>query len=193
MKEPFSRLTTHPDHAVAKWASQSFAGGSTFRLFERNSSKKIRKYLRTRVAHCRQLARARNECDFSETHAQLVKGLQRRVKLNSRLKHRPPNFGQAAKVINLYVKQFLLGCDFLRPYPKKELYRFAHVPLDGIVLKQVWEDFGAQLSCLGLSRRPSLNRLDRSTYAIIQNLLAKEAHKQGLPPLAYDFAWSADR
>jgi hypothetical protein len=109
---------------------------------------------------------------------------------NSKNPQRRPKFGQAAKVINLYIKQYLLRPSFMGKQEAaraQTLYGYAHVPLDGIVLEHVWVDFGKELSGSG---PPKLNRLEKEEYIQIQEVIALHAKKSKLPPLAYDFKWT---
>jgi hypothetical protein len=106
-----------------------------------------------------------------------------------------PGFGQAAKVVNLYVKQYLLRPEFMgraEARVARRLYKFAHVPLDRIVLDHAWEEFHVELSRQGIKSQPKMSRLGKREYEIIQNVIFQKAKKLGLPPLAYDFRW-ADR
>jgi hypothetical protein len=114
--------------------------------------------------------------------------------MNSKSKNpqRRPEFGQAAKVVNLYIKQYLLRPPFMGKQEAaraQRLYRYAHVPLDGIVLDHVWEEFHAELSRQCIKSQPKMGSLRQREYEIIQDVIYRKAKKLGLPPLAYDFRW----
>ncbi len=192
MKNPFHTIRKNREKAVAKWAAQSFAGGGTFRMFAERHTKRIRKFLRREVRGCSELVRAKDADDYTKRLIGLVRRFQDdRIRLNRQSKRKYATFGQAAKVINLYIKQFLLRPDFMGRYPKQRIYRWAHVPLDRLVLRHMWKDFRGPMKKAGFTREPRMHELEEEQYKKLQAIL-RQAKRHGLPPLAYDFRW-ADR
>jgi len=111
------------------------------------------------------------------------------------MKHPQPNFGETAKVVDLYVKALTHLPKCLLPHGEA-LEQRAHVILDNRILARMWGtrqepgDFWAEMRALGVSRRPTLNHLDQKTYLKFQQLLAKYAHRKKMSTIAYDYFWT---
>jgi len=191
MRRPYQLIRQRRREAVIKWASQSFAGGGTLRMFKKKSTADIRKFLRRNIGDCRTLAPAHTQDAYDRELFRLIRRLQERLRLNKRSKGRPARFGQAAKLINLYIKQFLLYPDFMSfPCRRRNLYKFAHVPLDRIVLRHMWKDFPHEMN--GIRPRLAVGDLSPEIYQTLQSILRNAARADRMLPLAYDFRW-ADR
>ena len=196
MPKPFQRISENREKAVVEWAARSFAGSSTFRMFAKNHSENIRKFLQREIGNCSDLSRSHTRAEYTQRLLSCIsKFRSSSIRMNSRSKNRGrrPGFGQAAKVINLYIKQYLLRPDFMgrrQARAARRLYKFAHVPLDRIVLGRVWEDFQRELSKNGIGSQPKMSRLQERDYSIIQEVIYRNARATGLPPIAYDFNWA---
>ena len=167
-------------------------------MFAEKHSEKIRKFLQREIGNCSDLSECSTQAEYTQRLLLLISEFRSSsIRMNRRSKNRRrrPGFCQAAKVVNLYVKQYLLRPEFMgrvQARVARKLYKFAHVPLDRIVLDHVWEEFHVELSRQCIKSQPKMSRLDEREYKIMQDVIYRKARRLGLPPLAYDFRW-ADR
>jgi len=188
---PYREIKRKRREAIVEWASRSFAGGSTFRMFAVGDSNEIRKFLCEEIGDCGKLVRVGTQEEYDKQLFKLIGKLRTKIRLNRNSRGRKVNFGQAAKVINLYIKQFLLFPDFMSlRCPKDHLYRLAHVPLDRVILDHIWRDFGTQMEAHKIKRKPALRDLDQRIYTKLQSILAEAARDEKMARLAYDFRWA---
>jgi hypothetical protein len=197
MQNPYSRIGPAQSRIAADWAARNFATGSTFRMFKKGESSKIREFLKKRVNDGRELAKL-DESRYDEEINGLVRQIQRRFRCNKRMHHRRPNFGQAAKVVNLYIKALLLLPHYILRFDKTNLEKHAHVILDGIVLDLIWGRYPSEVYFRNelkkkSFRKPQLRSLKKKQYFIIQRLLRTAASGQKIPPIAFDFFWALER
>jgi len=179
---------------VAKNYAAMMLNATTFRMFERNQSDKIRKFLIRWIGDGNGLAKCRNGNEYSTKLAAIIRGFQREFRMSST--RQKPNFGQAAKVVNLYVKHLLMLPDYLVPYDRGRLQRHAHVPLDKQILGRMWGDrrkpgdFRRELCASGISRRPELRAIEKRDYIRIQRVLAGAVRRSAVPTIAYDYLYA---
>jgi hypothetical protein len=105
------------------------------------------------------------------------------------LRRRHIPFGQSAKLVNLYVKAAIGQRGLLSDRDANKISRLAHVPVDSLVLKQIWRDFPDEMKRFGIRRNVSLKRIKRREYDQIQQLLRENAKTSDCVPLDYDFAY----
>jgi hypothetical protein len=195
---PFDELLKQRSSICQEWASTHFAGGGTFRIFAKGQSQKMRRFLNEEIGDGQRFAACKNSSAYSRELERLVRRFQKKFRTNSSMGHRPPNFGQAAKVINLYVKALLQlpPCLFRL---RDRIERHAHVTLDNVILGFMWGSrekpghFHAAMRNCGTTRRPALSQLDRDSYFAFQGILADSASKRNIPPSAYDYFWVLER
>jgi hypothetical protein len=124
---PYDQLVKNRS-LVAKTYAAMMLNATTFRMFKKNQSEKIRKFLIRRIGDDSRLSRCENWDDYTRSLAAIIRAYQREFRMSRT--GRKPNFGQAAKVVNLYVKHLLMLPDYLVPYDRRRLEKHAHVPLD---------------------------------------------------------------
>lgn len=167
---------------------------TTFRMFRKKQSDKIRQFLIKRIVDGNGLANC-TASEYIKKLSTVVQEFRRSFVMNT---GKRPNFGQAAKPVNLYIKHLVATPSYLiSDRRRRDLEKHAHVPLDRLILDRMWGapgkpgDFREELKTAGIVRRPKLSRLKKKDYLLIQGLLAKAARKAQLPPIAYDYFWAA--
>ncbi len=193
MRNPFEEIKKNHKRFLLKWVSRTFAGQAIFRIFEKHSAEKIRDILLRLIVDGKSLVRATSCDDYDNKLHTVVLAVRSGVKTNKRQGFGKPSFGQAAKVVNLYVKELVSRPGVIHERDRQRLFKRAHVPLDNIVLDNAWNDFRAQLVRRGLQSKPTLKKLKRREYDIIQQVLRDEARKEGMSPLSYDLVWALRR
>jgi hypothetical protein len=196
MSDPFDVLIENRSAAASGWAARTFATGSTFRIFQQGTSKKVRRHLVKRIGDGRRLIRGNSREAYTRSLVTEVEWFQSHVRTNRRMKKKRPNFGQAAKLTNLYIKA-LLGLPLELLNHKRELEKLAHVILDNVVLKDMWGSRSAELGpfrcemrMAGFEKLPTLSELNKREYLKLQGILADAAHKRGVAPIVYDYVWA---
>jgi hypothetical protein len=139
----------------------------------------VRQILYKSMGDCRAFAGCISQQSFDRGWGRHVQNLRRR--------HIP--FGQSAKLVNLYVKAAIGQRGLLSDRDANKISRLAHVPVDSLVLKQIWRDFPDEMKRFGIRRNVSLKRIKRREYDQIQQLLRENAKTSDCVPLDYDFAY----
>ena len=194
---PYDELRSKRAEISREWASRTCAAGSTFRIFAKRESPRIKEFLIREIGDGSKLARCGDASAYENALRSIIHKLRRRTKTNRKMKHRRPNFGQAAKVVNLYVKALLQLPDYLLPYNKRKLEEYAHVALDSQILGRMWGrkgkpgHFQKELISAGIKKRPVLSNLkDEHEYSKIQKVLADSCSTRAIPRIAYDYYWA---
>jgi hypothetical protein len=194
-ENPFNAVIKRRAEISAQWAKRVFATSSTFRMFDGGQSAKMRELLVKEIGDGSRLAKAKNEREYSRTLRHTIRRFQRRFKMNRNASRRPPGFGQAAKVVDLYVKALTQLPSRLLPH-KIRLEKYAHVALDNVVMGHMWGSarrpglFKEAMKGKGFHRRPKLSKLTREDYSTLQQVVANAARQQGLSPILYDYIWA---
>jgi hypothetical protein len=179
---------------VAKTYAAMMLNATTFRMFKKNQSDEIRRFLIRRIGDGKRLSRRKTWDEYTRSLAAIIQAYQRGFDM-SRGK-RKPNFGQAAKVVNLYVKHLLMLPEYLVPYDRHGLEKHAHVPLDRQILGRMWGDrgkegdFRCELCASGIRHLPQLKTLEKRDYNRIQRVLADADRKSAVPTIAYDYLYA---
>ncbi len=189
MKNAFSTLRARQSQIAAEWTVKTFATGATYRIFKKKQKGDIESFLKKKLGDGHRLASLTARA-YDKELERLIWNFQLRFKCNLRMNHVRPHFGQAAKIINLYIKQLLLFPQYLLPYDKKKLEINAHIILDGKILRQVNDNLKRELIEQGLVKRPQRRTLFKKEYFVIQNVIRVAAKRAKIPPIAYDFLWA---
>jgi hypothetical protein len=190
---PYDQLVKNRS-LVAKTYAALMLNATTFRMFKKKQSEMIRKFLIRRIGDGSRLSRCRNWDDYTGSLAAIVRAYQREFYMSKT--KRKPNFGQAAKVVNLYVKHLLMLPEYLIPYDRRRLEKHAHVPLDKQILGRMWGDrgkegdFRCELCASGIRNLPQLKTLEKRDYIRIQRVLADADRKSDTPTIAYDYLYA---
>ncbi|HEV3218996.1 MAG TPA: hypothetical protein VGZ48_04450 [Candidatus Acidoferrales bacterium] len=194
--DPFDALIQNRAAAASGWAARTFATGSTFRIFQKKTSKKARKMLVQRIGDGERLVRGKHRDFYTLSLVAQIEWFRNHVRTNRRMKNKRPNFGQAAKLTNLYVKA-LLGLPSELLHHKRKLEKSAHVILDNVVLKRMWGSrrigigpFKNEMEKAGFNKLPTLRELGKKDYLTLQGILATAARKRGVAPILYDYVWA---
>lgn len=193
--DAYDELLRNPSVTARNYAASMF-NSTTWRMFKKGESKKIKEFLIRHIGDGRRLARCRGQREYDAKLARLILRFCDSFHMNSKMKHRRPGFGHASKVINLYVKHLLLVPEYLRPYKMRSLESHAHVPLDKWVLRRIWGykkkrgDFRDKLENSLRHRPPTLNTLEEDDYRLIQRALANAPRKKPIPTIAYDYFYA---
>jgi len=99
-------------------------------------------------------------------------------------------FGHAAKLVNLYVKALVSRRDVLSTRNANHIAKYAHVPLDRIMLKRVLHDFPEVNSGKAIKRNMAIKDLNEKQYKLIQDKIRVCADNVGMKPLDYDLWWA---
>jgi hypothetical protein len=181
---PYSKIKREHKRCMPKFLSRVAFGPPTLRMFKRGDGEIIRDFFMRNVG-CGEQLRQR---DFEKYHASLLRRFPSAVRLSR--SHKKPKFGHKAKVIDLYFKTLCLQREALNESAATKLQRKVHVPLDNIVLGWVWEHFKDDLSTKGLEKgNMKLSSLNKDSYQIIQDTLARCAKLCGVPAIWYDDLW----
>jgi hypothetical protein len=189
---PYDKLVKNRSLIAAHNAAMMF-NQTTYRMFKKGQSERIRKFLIQQIGDGRELSHC-NGPEYSERLAAIIERFRRKFCM-SKTKGKP-NFGQAAKIVNLYVKHLLMLPEYLVPYDRRRLEKHAHVPLDRQILGRMWGDrskegdFRRELKEYGISRRPELKELEKRDYVRIQRVLADAVRSAGIPTMAYDYLYA---
>jgi hypothetical protein len=191
---PYDELLKNRSLVAKKYAAMML-NSTTFRMFKKHQSDEIRKILIRRIGDGRRLSKCGSGAEYSNRLAAIIGGFRRQFCMSRT--GRSPNFGQAAKVVNLYVKHLLMLPDCLvPPHRRRRLERYAHVPLDRQILGRMWGDrktageFRRELQDSGICHPPALRKLEKRDYMRIQDVLAKAPRKKGVPTIAYDYLYA---
>jgi len=190
---PFDELIKHRS-LVAKNYAAMMLNSTTYRMFQKDQSDDIRKFLIRRIGDGRKLSKCRSWDEYTRDLAAIIRAFQRKFRMSKT--KRKPNFGQAAKVVNLYVKHLLMLPDYLVSYNRRRLQGHAHVPLDKQILGRMWGErdkkgnFRCELCTSGIQHRPELRALEKSDYVRIQRVLADAERKSVIPTIAYDYLYA---
>jgi hypothetical protein len=189
---PYDKLVKNRSLIAAHNAAMMF-NQTTYRMFKKGQSERIRKFLIQQIGDGRELSHC-NGPKYAERLTAIIERFRRTFRMSRT--GRRPNFGQAAKVVNLYVKHLLMLPDFLVAYDRRRLQMHAHVPLDRQILGRMWGrrnkegDFRRDLNESGISRRPKLKELEKRDYIQIQCVLADAVRSAGIPTIAYDYLYA---
>jgi hypothetical protein len=189
MSNPFSEIRAIQSQIAAEWAAKTFATGATYRMFREKQKADIEKFLKKKIGNGQRLASLSTHA-YDKELERLIWQFQLRFKCNDKMSHVRPHFGQAAKVVNLYIRQLLLFPQYLLPYDKKKIEMNAHVILDGKILRQVNDNLKLELKEQGIIKSPQLSTLYKKEYFAIQNVIRVAAKRAKIPPIAYDFLWA---
>ena len=189
MKNAFSEVLDSRSQIAAEWTAKTFATGATYRMFKEKQKADIEQFLKEKIGNGHRLASLSTPA-YDKELERLIWQCQLRFKCNDNMNHVRPHFGQAAKVVNLYIKQLLLFPEYLLPYDKKKIEMHAHVILDGKVLRHVKGNFERELKKQGIIKRPRLSNLYKKEYFAIQNIIRRAARQAKMPPIAYDYLWA---
>lgn len=137
--------------------------------------------MRKEVGDGRDLSRLRSQVKYDVCLNRLTEKLR---------KDRRLCFGHAAKLMNLYVKELLSRSEVLGNRASRHLLKYAHVPLDRIILDSFGDDFPECAHEIGLAKHPSIKSLSEKKYNQIQDSIRTAAHREGLPAIAYDLCWA---
>jgi hypothetical protein len=196
MNDQFASLLRDRSVAAVGWAARTFATGSTFRIFRKKTSRRVRKLLALRIGDGKSLVRGAGQPSHTRALVREIDWFRDHVQTNSRMGNKKPNFGQAAKLVNLYVKPLIGLPHALLPH-KEKLERNVHVILDNVILKSMWGNrklgigpFKQEMEAAGFNRLPQLSGLTKSKYLKLQNIVAEAARKTGRAPIVYDYVWA---
>jgi hypothetical protein len=190
---PYDRLLRNRSEISKNYAAQTL---TIFRMFRKNQSRDIKRFLMDQIGDGRDLAKCANRNEYMRKLAPIVRRFQGKFLTNN---GKRPNFGQAAKPVNLYIKHLLILPDCLFPLSKpdkRKLQGHAHVPLDRYVLNRMWGDrkksgdFRKELTSAGIKRQPHLRKLEEEDYSRIQKVLAEAPRKKQIPAIAYDYLYA---
>jgi hypothetical protein len=183
-RNPFGDIKQNHRKCVLMHLAQVAFNSTTFRIFSKGSAKKIRKFVADKIGDGRRFASRR---DFEMEHVKLLRLFPRAIRLNANTGHRKPSFGHKAKVIDLYLKTLYIQREPFDAATARRLGQRLHVPLDNIVLKSVWKDFGQQLKTMGVAKSDlSLSKLSPRHYQLVQKTIASHAKKAGTIAILYD-------
>jgi len=181
---PFHDIRHSHGKCVLMHLAQAAFNNTTFRIFRKGSSGRLREFVTDKIGDGRRFTSRR---DFEMEHAKLLRQFPRAIRLNANTRYRKPSFGHKAKVIDLYLKILFIQREPLDAATAKRLGKRLHVPLDNIVLKSVWKDFSQQLEATGVAKRDlSLSKLSKKHYRTIQETIASHAKQAGTVAILYD-------
>ena|SRR5579859_2919690 len=181
MKDAFREIKENRKSLTIRWVSRTFAGPNTFRMLPKGKAEKARQFLTEHVSDGQSLGAASNQPAYDRRHRQIVARMQKSCRLP---------FGHAVKLLDLYVKELATRRGVISENLSKRIYRFAHVPVDRIILDNVRHDYPEASKPLTL--RKALKRMSLSEYEEIQAFLRDRANLSGSSVLDYDLRW-ADR
>jgi hypothetical protein len=182
-ENPYRKIKRNHRHHVPKYLARVALTGGTLRMFDKGSGDILREFLVAAIGCGDRLKRA-GQREFEKEHRAAIRKFPSKVRLNANARRAKSNFAQKAKVIDLYLKALCFGREPLTEIVANRLKNSLHVPLDNIVLRQVWEHFGRNMR--GFKKSPSLSTLTREQYFEIQRILARHAHEERVPPILYD-------
>jgi len=160
------------------------------RALEKGGVKKFQK-MAVRIAG--NLNKIKKIEDFDRLHKRWVGKIREKIKTN---KNRKSSIGQAQKAINVFLK---LLVDWARLPDKrisKRLLPFLHVPLDNILMEEIWENYPYfyEREIRPLQKKSnsnlSLAKIDMAEYLEWQKFFRKKHPKK---PLLFDIAWAINR
>jgi len=190
---PYHELIKNRSLVAKNYAAMTL-NATTFRMFQKGQADDIRKFLIGRIGDGSELSRCRSWNDYTRNLAAIIRAFQREFRMSKT--KRKPKFGQAAKVVNLYVKHLLMLPDYLVLYNRRRLESHAHVPLDRQILGRMWGErgkkgnFHLELCTSGIRYRPELRTLEKPDYIRIQRVLASAVRKSAIPAIAYDYLYA---
>jgi len=190
VKTPFAKIKRNYRAFQLKYVSRAFATSSTLRMLRKWKHDDIRELMRTSLGNCRVLYRSNSQPRFDRDLKSLIDSVRKKSRHFKRKQHRKICFGHAAKLVNLYIKALVSRRDVLNPRNANHIAKYAHVPLDRIVLKRVLQDFPELDSKKAIKRNMAIKDLDEEHYTVIQEKIRVSAHKVGMKPLDYDLWWA---
>lgn len=176
----FDNVNERRHELLTFWVSRIFLMNNTARMLRGIKATRVRALLHDSIGDCNALARCKTQGSFDALwHRYVAKlGKTRRVP-----------FGQAAKLVNLYIKAAIMQRGLLTDRQANAIRRFAHVPIDSLVQKSLWSDFCDELKASKVRRNVSLKRMERRDYYRMQQILRDHARNSDCVPLDYDFAY----
>jgi len=190
---PYDELTKNRSLVANNYAAMTL-NATTFRMFKKNQAGDIRNFLTERIGDGSELSKCKSWNDNTRNLTTVIPAFQREFCMSKT--KRKPNFGQAAKVVNLYVKHLLMLPDYLVPYNRRRLESHAHVSLDRQILGRMWGkrdnkgDFQVELCTSGIRRRPELKTFEKRDYIRIQRALSGTKRKSAIRAIAYDYLYA---
>jgi hypothetical protein len=185
---PFPAIKRKHSCCVPVFLARIAFTSSTLRMFDKGAGKKLRDFLVSGVGCGHKFARGGRE-NFERQHLKVIRAFPQAIHTRGK----KPRFGQKAKILDLYLKVLSSEREPLRVALAGRLRSRLHVPLDNIVLKWVWQHFGAELKHSRIRRCDLvLSKLSEENYRTIQKLLRRKASKAGAYPILYDDLWAWD-
>ena len=181
MGNPFLIIRERRHKFELYWVARTFASPNTFRFLRGVSAERVRKFMREAVGDAKALSRASSQPKYDLALARLIKKLQRIG---------PRYFGHASKLINPYIKELVSRPGILGPAEAKRIQRWAHVPIDRVILQRLREHFPEHPAIQAIPQGLSLKKLSVGQYQDLQAMLRTAAKQAVMHPIDYDLWWS---
>jgi hypothetical protein len=151
-------------------------------------AERIREWLVKHLGDCSGLTRFKTRTAYDQALTKIIRKLQRSMGPRNKLA-----FGHAAKLVNLCVKAAISSREPLTWRQARSIRRWAHVPVDGIILTQVRIDFPECAAVIGIRRGAAIKDLSAQQHSAMQALLRQKAQQAKCDPLDYDLLWALGR
>ncbi len=182
---PFALIREKRPKLMVRFISKTFATGSTFRMLRGVRAQSVRRWLVEHMSDCAELSKIRERKAYDRTAMSVMRRLQESVGGAKKLP-----FGHAAKLVNLYVKEATSRRELLSDRQAQIIRRWAHVPIDSIILNGFRHDFPRHAESIGVKRNLPIKALTPKQHSQVQELLRKKAFEEKCNPLDYDLLWA---
>jgi hypothetical protein len=176
----FDEVNERRHELLTSWVSRIFLMGNTARMLRGIKAATVRKLLHDAMGDCGALAKCNSQRSFDRLWSRYVSKLERT---------RHVRFGQAAKLVNLYVKAAAADRDLLRTRQAERIRKWAHCPIDSRILTRLLLDFPDKMRGIKIRRAIPLKDISENQYRQIQEFLRKDAARARRIALDYDLAY----
>jgi len=190
MDKFIKKLTSKEKRSIIEIMALMSYNPSIGRVFKKGGVKKFQKMAVSRLQNLEQIKKIK---DFDRFHNRWVCEVRDKIKTN---KNRKCSYGQAQKAINVFLKLLVDWARLPGRRISKRLLPFLHVPLDSILMEEIWENypFFYEREIRPLQKENnsglSLAKIDMAEYLKWQEFFRKKHPKK---PLLFDIAWAINR